>query len=118
VDVCGYDPEVLALLDDSIQLFAVANAVRVLVVQVYCRPVVGTDLMEGVPSETITMHDLLVREFVECLSYSVGIPLELALSRVSSVLYWFGLPVNSVKEFQVTSLCLNNMLFENLLSEK
>ena len=42
MDVGGHDPEVLALSEDSIQLFIVTDGVRVFVVQEDRRPVVRT----------------------------------------------------------------------------
>jgi len=52
VDVGRDDPELLALFEDSIQLFAVTNAVRVFVVEEDCWPVVRTNLMERVAGKT------------------------------------------------------------------
>ena len=52
VDVGRYDPELLAIFENSIQLFAVTNAVRVFVVQEDRRPAVRTNLMERVAGKT------------------------------------------------------------------
>jgi hypothetical protein len=86
VDIRRNDPEVVALVDDAIQLVSVANPTTVLVVQEDRGAVVGTDLVEGVPSEVLIAHDLLVGEFVECLPYSIEVSLELALRRLPAAL--------------------------------
>jgi hypothetical protein len=60
VDVSGHDPELFTLLEESVQLFTVANAGSVFGVQEDRWGVVRTDLVEGVPGEVLVAHDLLV----------------------------------------------------------
>lgn len=61
----------------TIQLLAMPDAVRVLVVEEDCRSVVRADLVERVPSKVLIAHDLLAGELDKCLSHLVEIPLEL-----------------------------------------
>jgi hypothetical protein len=83
VDVGRYDPEILALFEDSIQLFAVTDAVCVFVVEKDRRPVVRTNLMERVAGEVFVTHDLLVGELVDGLFHAVEITFELFLDGIS-----------------------------------
>ena len=78
----GADPELLALFEDSIQLLAMADTVRMLIVQEHRRPVVSADLVEGVPSEILIAHNLPVGELVECFPHPVEITLELLFQAV------------------------------------
>ena len=86
MDVGGHDPQLLALLQHSIQLLTVTNTVRIFVVQEDRWPVVGADLVEGVPSEIFVAHNLLIGKFVKCPPHPFEIPLELLFRRLPATL--------------------------------
>ncbi|ELY77225.1 hypothetical protein C486_17310 [Natrinema gari JCM 14663] len=79
MDVCRHDPARLALvslLEEAIEVSAMADTSRVLIIQADRRATGGTDLLEGVPSEALIAHDLIVAAFLECLLHPIQIALE------------------------------------------
>ncbi len=79
MDVCWHDPACLALinlLEEAIEMSAMADACRVLIIQADRRATGSTDLLEGVPSEALVAHDLVVVMFFECFLHLVQILLE------------------------------------------
>ncbi|ELZ15675.1 hypothetical protein C476_17552 [Natrinema limicola JCM 13563] len=79
MDICRYDPACLALinlLEEAIAMSAMADACRVLIIQADRRATGSTDLLEGVPSEALIAHDIIVAAFLECLLHPIQISLE------------------------------------------
>jgi len=83
VDVGGDDPEIFTLFEEPIQLFAMADATRVLRVYEHRRTVVRADLVERVAGEILIAHDLVVGEFVEGFLHPLEIGIEFLCRRFS-----------------------------------
>jgi hypothetical protein len=79
VEVGGRDPYTFTLIENSIQLLTMTNAVREFVVQEHCRAVVYADLVERMSSEVLGTHDLIVGVLVDCFLHPLEIALELSL---------------------------------------
>jgi|SRR6056297_2281644 len=82
MNVCRHNPEILALVEDAVEVVSMPNAAGVFVVQEDCGTIVRADLVERMPSESVIAHDLLVAQFFEGIPYTVEVSLELALRRL------------------------------------
>ncbi|OAQ51470.1 hypothetical protein HTG_18870 [Natrinema mahii] len=79
MDIYRYDPACLALinlLEEAIEVPAMTDACRVLIIQADRRATGNTDALEGMPSEALIAHDLVVAVFLECLLHPIQIALE------------------------------------------
>ena len=80
--VTGDNTEILALVEDAVEVVSVANTTCMFVVQEDGGAVVRADLVERMPGEPVVAHDRLVAQSLERVLHVVEVSLELALRRI------------------------------------